>query len=115
MLLCCIFINTFSYFNGSITVANYKYKLPFGLVKFNKNLSFISLSEKPDITHFILSGIYCLSKECCNLIRKQSIDMTHIIQKSHIQGKKIGIFPIFEYWKDIGNPKDFKSEKKRNK
>lgn len=99
----------------TITVANYKYKLPFGLVKFNKNLSFISLSEKPDITHFILSGIYCLSKECCNLIRKQNVDMTNIIQKSHIEGKKIGIFPIFEYWKDIGNPKDFKSEKNRNK
>lgn len=98
----------------TITVANYIYNIPFGVVEFNKNLSFISLSEKPDISNFVLSGIYCLSKECCNLIKKNKIDMTQIIQDFKLMGKKVGIFPIFEYWKDIGNPKDFKAVKNKN-
>ena len=41
--------------------------------------------------------------------------MTDIIQKAYLLKKKIGIFPISEYWKDIGNLKDFKAEIKRNK
>ena len=40
--------------------------------------------------------------------------MTQIIQDFKLMGKKVGIFPIFEYWKDIGNPKDFKAVKNKN-
>ena len=98
----------------TITVTNYTYNVPFGLVKFDKNLSFISLEEKPDISNFILSGIYCLNKEVCNLIKNESIDMTDVIQQAHLLKRKIGIFPISEYWKDIGNLKDFKAEIIRN-
>ena len=41
--------------------------------------------------------------------------MTEIIDKSYSLNKKIGIFPIFEYWKDIGNLKDFISENNKIK
>ena len=99
----------------TITVSNYEYKIPFGLVKFDKNLSFLSLEEKPNISNFILSGIYCLNKETCNLVKNEHVDMTDIILKAHLLKKKIGIFPIYESWKDIGNLKDFKAEIKRNK
>ncbi len=99
----------------TITVTNFTYSVPFGLVKFDKNLSFLSLEEKPNISHFVLSGIYCLNKEVCNLVKNENIDMTDIIQKAYLLKKKIGIFPISEYWKDIGNLKDFKAEIKRNK
>ena len=27
--------------------------------------------------------------------------------------KKVGIFPIFEYWRDIGRPGDFEKEKNK--
>ena len=64
----------------TITVTNFTYSVPFGLVKFDKNLSFLSLEEKPNISHFVLSGIYCLNKEVCNLVKNENIDMTDIIQ-----------------------------------
>ncbi len=97
----------------TITVAKYTYNLPFGLINFDKNLNFKSLKEKPDISNFVLSGIYCLNKECCELIKNKRTDMTEVIIKSSLLKKRIGIFPIFEYWKDIGSLKDFKSEKSR--
>ncbi len=99
----------------TITIAKYTYNLPFGLVNFDKSLNFKSLKEKPDISNFVLSGIYCLSKSCCNLIKNKKIDMTEVIDKSYSLNKKIGIFPIFEYWKDIGNLKDFISENNKIK
>ena len=81
----------------TITVAKYTYNLPFGLINFDKNLNFKSLKEKPDISNFVLSGIYCLNKECCELIKNKRTDMTEVIIKSSLLKKRIGIFPIFEF------------------
>ena len=91
----------------TLTVAKYKHQVPFGVVDFNKNYNFNSLNEKPLLEHYILSGIYCLNKNICNLINKEKVDMTSIISKAKKLDKKIGIFPIYEYWKDIGSPDDF--------
>ena len=88
--------------------------MPYGLVSFDESLSFRSLKEKPDITNFILSGIYCINKDICISIKKKKIDMPDIIKMAHKVNKKIGIFPIFEYWRDIGNPDDLEKEKNKN-
>lgn len=97
----------------TITVSKHTYNLPYGLVSFDEKLSFKGLQEKPDISNFILSGIYCLNKSSCSNIKKQKIDMPDIIKKSYKMKKKVGIFPIFEYWRDIGNPDDFEKENKK--
>ena len=91
----------------TVTVAKYEHQVPFGVVDFNKNNDFNSLDEKPLLTHFVLSGIYCLNKNVCSLINKEKIDMTSIISMAKKLNKKIGIFPIHEYWKDLGSPDDF--------
>ena len=33
--------------------------------------------------------------------------MTLLISNANNLGKKIGIFPIHEYWKDVGSPIDY--------
>ena len=98
----------------TITVSKHTYNLPYGLVSFDEKLSFKSLKEKPDISNFILSGIYCLNKDICISVKKQKVDMPEIINNAHKLKKKVGIFPIFEYWRDIGNPDDFEKEKGKN-
>ena len=40
--------------------------------------------------------------------------MPEIINNAHKLKKKVGIFPIFEYWRDIGNLDDFEKEKRKN-
>ena len=46
---------------------------------------------------------------------KEFYDMPDLLNLAHKSGFKIGIFPIYEYWNDIGTPKKFNLEKKRNK
>jgi len=91
----------------TLTVAKYEHQVPFGVVDFNKNNNFNGLDEKPLLIHYVLSGIYCLNKNICNLINKEKVDMTSIISKAKKLDKRIGIFPIYEYWKDVGSPNDF--------
>ena len=54
---------------------------------------------------FILSGIYCLSKSVCNIVQQEFNDMPDLINLAQKLGFKIGIFPIYEYWNDIGTLK----------
>ena len=41
--------------------------------------------------------------------------MTDLINTASKLGKKISIFPIYEYWNDIGEPNTLKKEILRNK
>ncbi len=95
-------------FDITITVAKYSYEIPFGVVNFASDMSFKSLMEKPVQSKFVLSGIYCLNKEVCDLVGRKKIDMPDLINQAFNYNKKIGIFPVYEYWKDIGNLADFK-------
>jgi dTDP-glucose pyrophosphorylase len=91
----------------TVTVAKYSHQIQFGIVNIDKNLNFKSLKEKPILEHFILSGIYCLNNKICNLVKNEYLDMTSLIEKAHMLGSKVGIFPIYEYWQDVGNKADF--------
>jgi dTDP-glucose pyrophosphorylase len=95
-------------FDITITVAKYSYEIPFGVVNFASDMSFKSLIEKPIQSKFVLSGIYCLNKEICDLVGRKKIDMPELINQAYNLNKKIGIFPVYEYWRDIGNLADFK-------
>jgi len=99
----------------TLTVAHYSYKIPFGVVEFDKDYNYKSLSEKPIKKYFILSGIYCLSKKACSLATKNYLDMPQLIDQASKLGYKIGTFPIYEYWNDIGTSKALVYEKKRIK
>ena len=50
----------------------------------------------------------------CSLVGKTKLDMP---DQSHmlINLIKIGIFPIYEYWRDVGNLADFKLVNPRKK
>ena len=98
----------------TLTVAKYEYIVPFGVVDINDSHDFKAVSEKPVLTHLVLSGIYCLNKNICNLITNKKIDMTTVVSQAKKLGKKIGIFPIYEYWKDVGNPDDLNMVVKRS-
>lgn len=98
----------------TITVAKYSYQIPFGVISFDKEKKFKNLIEKPVNSSFILSGIYCLNKEICLLVDKK-IDMTELINKASALKKNIGVFPIYEYWRDVGSLSDFSmANKERN-
>ncbi len=92
----------------TVTVAKYSFQIPFGVIDFDSGMSFKKLTEKPMQSKFVLSGVYCLNKEVCDLVGKTKLDMPDLITHAYKSNKKIGIFPIYEYWRDVGNLADFK-------
>ena len=48
------------------------------------------------------------------MITKKNIDMTELILAANKVGKKIGIFPIYEKWRDIGSLQELDLAKKLN-
>jgi NDP-sugar pyrophosphorylase family protein len=64
--------------------------------------------EKPVYKHLISAGIYVISPEVIASIETgQALDMPDLLQGLIDQGQPVHVFPIFEYWLDIGRPEDF--------
>ena len=94
--------------HATIAAASYNTEIPFGVIKYNSNGVFQSIEEKPIRRHFVCAGLYCLSPLFLRLLpKKQKLDMPDLINMGKSSGLKVGIFPIHEYWKDIGLPDDF--------
>ena len=53
------------------------------------------------------AGIYYLSPEIVALVpRGRAVDMPQLLEEARGLGFKIGIFPLHEYWRDVGRPHD---------
>jgi len=103
-------LNNFHWRHGhdaSIAVAQHETEVPFGVIKLDENGLFQGIDEKPTIRHFVAAGIYYLSPECCALIPPNTkLDMPSLLNRIRAAGLKIGLFPIHEYWLDVGRPSD---------
>jgi len=65
--------------------------------------------EKPVHRFFVNAGIYVVSQEAIARTRPpRRIDMPDLVQSLLSDSCKVAMFPIHEYWLDIGRPDDFK-------
>jgi len=93
--------------DATVAIANYDVEVPFGVIRQTEDGLFSAIDEKPRISHFIAAGIYILSSEILNLVPKnQNMDMPHLLNLGREIGLRIGLFPIHEYWIDVGRPDD---------
>ncbi len=93
--------------NNKITIVSAikSYQIPYGVVKTGENGELTTLSEKPEITYMINTGVYILNPELIEKIpENQFFHITQLIEKVKKDGGKIGCFPVSEKsWTDIGN------------
>lgn len=95
-------------YDATIAVAQHRVQIPFGVVQHSEDGLFMGINEKPCQEYFIAAGIYLISPEFRSLIPpKERFDMPALLNKGRNLGLKIGLFPIHEYWADIGQPYDF--------
>ena len=95
--------------NSEITVSarDYEYEVPFGVLE-TSDETLIDIKEKPIYKSLINAGVYVIDKNLLNDFDGESyIDMTSYI-KNNLNKKKINVFPIHEYWLDIGRIEEFK-------
>ncbi|RMF16555.1 MAG: CBS domain-containing protein [Alphaproteobacteria bacterium] len=92
---------------ATMCVREYGYQVPFGTVSVDGDRA-LEIAEKPVQQFFINAGIYVLEPEVVARVPKgRYFDMPDLLQSLIEEGEKLAVFPIHEYWHDIGRPEDF--------
>lgn len=78
--------------------------IPYGTIETGKNGVLKKLSEKPQVTYQINTGVYILEPHVLNHIPEDDFyHITHLIEHIKDNNGKVGVFPISEgAWQDIG-------------
>lgn len=99
--------------DATIALAQHEVNIPYGVIEHSEDGTFIGVNEKPCLRHFVLAGIYYLSPVFKSLVKEgEFLDMPSLLNSGRSIGMKIGLFPIHEYWIDIGHPADFEAAQK---
>lgn len=93
---------------ATMCVREYEHQIPYGVIESDGN-SITAITEKPIQHFFINAGIYLLSPELIKSVQPDThIDMPTLLQQTIDQGERVNMFPIHEYWLDIGRMEDFR-------
>lgn len=92
---------------ATLCVREYENQIPYGVIRSDGH-HITHIVEKPVQRCFISAGIYILSPE---LIRRvapgERIDMPALLEREISAGRNVNMFPVHEYWLDIGRMDDF--------
>ncbi len=103
-------------FDGTIGVARHEIDVPFGVVRHGDDGLFAGIDEKPRISHFVAAGVYYLSPQFSGLVpRGRAMDMPELLNLGREIGLRTGLFPIHEYWADLGRPDDLERAEHRHR
>ena len=98
-------------FNATVVVRDYEHQVPFGVIQ-SEDFKIKDIVEKPSYKYFVNAGIYVLSPNFYkSVIAEERIDMPDLLRKFINYDDGVGIYPLHEYWTDIGNPDDFNRAK----
>lgn len=89
----------------TVVAALKNYSIPYGTLETGEGGLLTGLSEKPNLTFKINTGMYILEPHLINEIPSDRLyHITFLIEKLMKEGRKVGVFPISEgAWTDIGN------------
>jgi NDP-sugar pyrophosphorylase family protein len=93
--------------NLGLPLLTFPYQIPYGVINGEGN-KITSMIEKPVHRFFVNAGIYVLSPQVINSVAKnEKIDMPSLLEKHMNERQNVLMFPIHEYWLDIGRMDDF--------
>ncbi len=94
---------------ATMCVREHETKIPYGVVDIEEN-KVAAIKEKPVQRHFINAGIYVLEPDVLRLAPENSyLDMPVLIESLIKDGGEVSVFPIREFWLDIGQHDDYKA------
>jgi len=93
--------------HATMCVREYDYQIPYGVINGEGN-KIISMIEKPTQRFFVNAGIYVVSQALARSVpMNHIIDMPTLLEQHIAKQKDVLMFPIHEYWLDIGRMDDF--------
>jgi dTDP-glucose pyrophosphorylase len=92
---------------ATMCVREYEHQVPYGVIT-SEGTQVKSMVEKPVHKFFVNAGIYLLSPELVKSVEPGTrIDMPTLLEQQIDEGRPVNMFPIHEYWLDIGRMDDF--------
>jgi len=93
--------------SATMCVREYDFQVPFGVVQ-TDSYKLRRIDEKPVQRFFVNAGIYVLEPKTLALIpQDQFFDMPELFNQLIKEDQETVVFPIREYWMDIGHLADF--------
>ncbi|TDF93489.1 nucleotidyltransferase family protein [Paenibacillus piri] len=92
---------------ATMCVREYEFQVPYGVVQVDHH-RLLNIVEKPRQKFFVNGGIYVLNPEVLDFIPKETFfDMPSLFECLIREQLETAVFPIREYWIDIGRIDDF--------
>lgn len=91
---------------ATLCVREYSFQIPFGVVQADGH-RLKSIEEKPVVQQFVSAGIYVLNPDVIRGIGRVPVDVPDILVRLQQKAHPVGVFPLHEYWLDIGRMDDF--------
>lgn len=92
---------------ATLCVRQYEFQIPYGVVTLDQQ-QVIGIEEKPLQSCLTNAGIYVLDHSLIDVIAEQKkLDMPTLLNQQVAKGEHVAIFPIQDYWLDIGREADF--------
>lgn len=93
---------------ATMCVREYEYQIPYGVIK-GEGSRITAMVEKPVHRFFINAGIYVISQDVVRSVPPNyRIDLPSLLEEKIADRQNVMMFPIHEYWLDIGRMDDFK-------
>ncbi|MBT5400780.1 CBS domain-containing protein [bacterium] len=93
--------------DATMCVREYDFQVPYGVVKAN-DFNVTSIEEKPVHKFFVNAGMYVLNS---NVVRDidgvNFLNMTEFLEDKIKKSELVSMFPLHEYWLDIGQIEQF--------
>jgi dTDP-glucose pyrophosphorylase len=92
---------------ATMCVREYDFQVPYGVVRID-NHRITGIDEKPVHRFFVNAGVYVLEPDTLEFIPPNChLDMPTLFEGLIGQGKEAAVFPVREYWLDVGHLADF--------
>ena len=89
----------------TVVTAIKSFHIPYGVIETGDNGLMKGISEKPDVSYMINTGVYIIEPQLINEIPENTFyHITDLIEKVRKNGGRVGCFPVSEKsWTDIGD------------
>ncbi len=93
---------------GTMCVREHETQVPYGVIETDDQYM-KGIEEKPTEHYFVNAGIYVLEPETLELVpENEFFDMPDLFESLIEEGREATVFPVREYWQDVGRENDFR-------
>ena len=93
--------------DATVAAIQYESEIPFGVLESDQDGNITSIKEKPRATSHVAAGIYLFDPKVYRIAAAgEPLDMPDLLGQAITAQLQVGLFPIHEYWMDVGRPND---------